>query len=78
MEQQYLRIFSLTAGNIEKLWDFADNNAITVNLLGKREFKTMDAFERSEKTRYIFRGYMTNETYFALNLSISGIKNEHY
>lgn len=76
MELKFLRIFSLTAGNIENLWDFSGNNAVCINMVGKREFKTMDAFERTEKTRYIFQGYMTDEAYFALTLSIAGIQNE--
>lgn len=70
-------MFSLAALEAEAMWDFAQKNEVNFKFMKQTELKDdSDLIRAALNRRYIYGGYMSEETYLMFILTVPGVLPE--
>jgi hypothetical protein len=69
--------FSLAAVEAEAMWDFSQHNQVNFNFIRQTDLNPIeDPLEAALKRRYIYGGYMSEETYLMFRLIVPGVMTD--
>lgn len=69
--------FSLAAVEAEAMWDFSQSNQVNFKFMRQTELDDLsDPIESALRRRYIYGGYMSEETYLMFRLTVPAVECE--